>query len=122
MGDWPTCRPDERVGDLRRRTAEQERWPIVVVGPRDVVLGTVVPRRLEAADDRRVTDVLIEGPTSVRADADPVDLLRRMEQAETGTVLVTTGQGELLGTVVRDRLERVVDGLDLAEPHHHDHG
>jgi CBS domain-containing protein len=47
-----------------------------------------------------VADVLVEGPTSVRADSDLDGLVERMRKASTGEALVTTGQGELVGVLL----------------------
>lgn len=87
------CGLDEPLGGIRERLGD--RPFAVAVDGRGVVLGKVRARDLD--DGEVAADVLVEGPTTVRADEDPDGLRQRMERARTGSVLVTTGQGELLG-------------------------
>src|SRR5438132_1438739 len=68
--DVPTCGPDEAVGAVRARLGD---WRFcVVVGDNRVVLGLAVEDGLGADDDRRVEEVMREGPSTFRADV-PVD-------------------------------------------------
>jgi CBS-domain-containing membrane protein len=74
----------------------------VVVDDDRIVLGVVREEDLQAAGARDVADVVVEGPTSVRADSDLAGLVERMEDSGTDHVLVTTGQGGLVGLFVRE--------------------
>lgn len=92
----PTCQLDTPVGDLRELVGDE---PFVLaVDDREVVLGKVLARSIDAArDDEAARDHLIEGPTTVRADEHIHDLQERMERADTRSVIVTTPEGRLLG-------------------------
>ncbi|MDX1620981.1 MAG: hypothetical protein R3320_08320 [Nitriliruptorales bacterium] len=75
---------------------------VLVLDDRDVVLGKVLARSIDAVDgDDPARDHLIEGPTSVRADEDVEALTQRMERADTSSVIVTTPEGRLLGVYFR---------------------
>ncbi len=107
--DVATCHLDEPADEVRGRIRDPDVDFAVVTDDAGHVLGKVLARVLDdATDDTSVEAILVEGPTSTRADVDPGEMLHRMEHARTSTVLVTTGQGELLGVLVRDDLERAV--------------
>lgn len=110
--DVATCGPGERAADLPDAIAESPVPFAVVVDGRGVVLGKVRRGDAEAKPDATAADLLVEGPTSTRADVDVTNLAERMQRADTRTVLVTTGQGELLGVLVREDLLADAAGVD----------
>lgn len=103
--DVATCGLDDRAGDLHDAIGDSDVPFAVVVDNRGIVLGKVPRRDAEAKPDATAADLLVEGPTSTRADVDVADLAERMHRADTRTVLVTTGQGHFLGVLVREDLE-----------------
>jgi CBS domain-containing protein len=101
--DVPTCRPDERVGDAAER-ARAAGWDMcVVVNDRRVVLG-VLRKKALAGDPSRAAEAAMElGPTTFRPNELLAGVAFRLTQAGVQRVLITTGDGELLG--VLDRAE-----------------
>lgn len=109
--DVETCGLGDRAGDVadRLRGSDGVGFAIVVDDARHV-LGKVRLRDLERLDGGTAVDeVMVEGPTSTRGDSDPHEMAHRMDHAGTTTVLVTTGQGELLGLLVRDDIDHARD-------------
>lgn len=94
--DVPTCRLDDRVGDL---TFEDAPGFVLAVNDRRVVLGKVLPRHADRDPDTAVREAMIEGPTSVRGSEDLEGLTARMEDADTSSVIVTTKEGQLIGVL-----------------------
>lgn len=94
--DVPTCSADERVGDL---DLGHPAGFVLVVNEQEVVLGKVLPRHAGEHPDAPAGDVMIEGPTTVRASEDLEDLTNRMEDADTGSMIVTSKEGQLVGVL-----------------------
>ncbi|MBW3662735.1 MAG: CBS domain-containing protein [Actinobacteria bacterium] len=113
--DVAECQLDDRAGDVLDRIGDL--GFALVLGDERVVLGKLLRRHAESDPDAAVKDVLVEGPTTVRASEDPVGLLERMRRAETGSVIVTTKEGRLIGVAVTADLADAVDG----HGHDHDH-
>jgi CBS domain-containing protein len=103
--DVPTCRPDECVGDSQER-ARAAGWDMcVVVNERRIVLGVLREKAL-AGDPSLAAEVAMEsGPTTFRPSELLAEMAMHLTQAGVKRVLVTTGDGELLG--VLDRAEAV---------------
>ena len=97
--DVPTCSPDDQVAHAARRTRDAGWDTCVVVNNEQIVLGRVRGRALDTTDQRRVEEVMEEGPTTTRAD-DPVDaLVARMRPRRVTQMLVTDPDGRLLGVL-----------------------
>ena len=115
--DVPTFPPDATVGEASDAVHEPYDF-VLVTHATGVVLGKVLGRHLYGTpDDVSLGEILVEGPTTVRADEHLPDLLERMEAAQTGSVIVTTPEGRLLGMLVAEDAATY-----LAEHDHHDHG
>ena len=96
----PTCGLQDRVGDVRRRTADWD--TCVVVGPERVVLGLL--RKAELGGDPKATaeQVMRPGPKTFRPNVTLDELLKSMRDHDIQTnSLVTTGEGKLLGVISR---------------------
>jgi CBS domain-containing protein len=99
----PTCRPDELVSDL---AANSRGTVLVVVNERRIVLGRFRAHAPSGDGAARVEEVMEPGPPTVRAHEPLNPLLERMARRHVDQMLVTTPEGELLGTVGRTREER----------------
>ena len=90
-----TCAPTARVKELRAASDARE-W--VVVTEEGVVLGRL---RLDGDTGGNVTaeEVMHPGPTTVRAHEDLAKTWERMAARNVKSILVTTPEGVLLGTV-----------------------
>ncbi len=103
--DVPTCRPGQRMLDVR---AMLERPPgiAVVVNDAEIVLGLLEPKHLDAPADSPVETVMGWGPATVRPSQDLEDLVARLARVGAETVLVTSPDGRLLGRATREHAER----------------
>lgn len=94
----PTCTPDQRVRDVAQRLGRE--WDAcVVINDHHIVQGRLRRDRLHGDDDRTVEDVMDPGPATVRADADLTETIERMEQRGVKSLIVSTPDGTLLGTL-----------------------
>jgi CBS domain-containing protein len=66
------------------------------------VLGRLQGKALDEAADTVVEDVMEEGPTTVRASEDLLELATRLGDHGVASILVTDPDGRLLGIVFRD--------------------
>jgi CBS domain-containing protein len=99
----PTCRTWEPLTDVRARLAGAARRDCVVVDERSVVMGYLAPDRL--AGDGPAGEAMHAAPTTIRPSASPKEILEFMGD-DRQRVLVTTPEGELIGIVTRDTVER----------------
>jgi CBS domain-containing protein len=106
----PTCRPDERVGDVRRRLGSDGWDACIVVNDHDVVEGRIRPSDLADVDGETLVEEVMElGPTSIRPDAGLESIVKRVRNANVASILVTSSSGELLGVLYREDAERHLD-------------
>lgn len=101
--DAPTCRPDDAPGDVIDRSG-MEGWGFCVVTDDDnVVHGLLAKGDIpDRADGHVVQDVMQLGPVTIRPSRSLESAVRRMDQLDTDSVLVTTDFGELLGVLYRE--------------------
>lgn len=108
--DIPTCRVDETIGEVKRRTEESNWDECVVVGCDGLVAGRLRGEVWEAENCVIVEMVMEVGPTTVRPDELLEPLVKRMDKRDTRLVIVTTPQGELVGALLRAEAERLLAG------------
>jgi CBS domain-containing protein len=98
----PTCRLEERVDDVRARV-EAAGWDMcVVVNDRNVVLGRLRKEALSVDASTPVEKVMLPGPKTLRLNESVEETARNMAEANVDRVLVTTGDGELVGVFFRE--------------------
>jgi CBS domain-containing protein len=107
VDDVVTCGLDELVGDVRERVAASRYgFALVVSARRRVVLGRLRRAALEGDGGLTAEAAMEPGPSTIRADKQLDALAERMRRDELTCMPVTTPEGELLGVVRRDDLER----------------
>jgi CBS domain-containing protein len=106
VDDVVTCRLDDRVGDVRKRVAASRYGFAFVVSAGRVVLGRLRRAALEGDGGLTAEAAMEPGPSTIRADKQLEALAERMRKNELTCLPVTTPDGELLGVVRRDDLER----------------
>ncbi len=112
--DVPTCGLKERVGEVRRRTADWD--TCVVVGPEGVVLGLLRKAELEGDPTATAEQVMRSGPKTFRPNVTLEELLKSMRDHDIQTnSLVTTGEGKLLGVISRADAEATLAHDTAAE-------
>jgi CBS domain-containing protein len=103
--DPPTCSPLERLGDVRDRL-RAGKSSCIVVNDQRVVLGRVRGEALKGDPEQSVEAVMEAGPTTVRP-SEPLDaLIGRMQKRKTGSIVVSTADGVLVGVLRREDGER----------------
>ena len=100
--DVPRCRLDETVAAVTARLGD---WALgVVVNDDGVVLGVVRAETVRPHGERRVAEVMREGPSTYRPNVPAAELAERLDRAKVPRVLITTSAGRLIGLVQRDDL------------------
>ncbi|HEX9436508.1 MAG TPA: CBS domain-containing protein [Candidatus Limnocylindria bacterium] len=102
--DVPTCRPDERIADVRDRVRTASWNTCFVVTADGTVLGRLHDRELDGAGDA-AADVMRSGPSTFRPDVTVHQMLDYMREHELTTVPVTTSEGKLIGLALLEDLE-----------------
>lgn len=113
----PTVRLDATVADAA--SAAGDAPFVLVVNDLGIVLGKILDRSLEVATEDPVEQVMIEGPTTVRAGESLAALAERMEKARTASVIVTSNQGELIGVLFTDDAVEAAERAAAEHEHHH---
>jgi Mg/Co/Ni transporter MgtE len=113
----PTCRLEERLGDVRTRVEEAGWESCVVVNDQSVVLGLLRAAELKSGDDEIVEDKMRPGPSTFRPFVSIEEMASFMIEHELESSPVTTSDGRLVGLLRRDDAVRVAH--ELHANHHH---
>jgi hypothetical protein len=97
--DVATCGLREAIGDVRPRVEESPYGFGLVLSATGVLLGRLRRGVLEGDPAATAEDVMEAGPSTVRPDADPVELGETLRSKELRTALVSTPDGRLVGVV-----------------------
>jgi CBS domain-containing protein len=95
--DVPTCRLDERVGEVSARVRATGWELCVVLNEGNIVLGRLGRAALEGDADSRVEAVMDPGPVTYRPHVVAEDAAHVLAERHVQSVLVTTGDGQLIG-------------------------
>jgi predicted transcriptional regulator len=103
--DVPTCRLNDRVGDVYQR-CRAAGWKVcLIVNESNVVLGRLRREAWEADPQTPVEDVMENGPTTFRPDNFLEPLVKRMQEKKVGSVIITNSDGVLMGVLYRKDAE-----------------
>jgi len=110
--DMPTCRPRERLGEVRERVQATGHEMCVVANERGIVLGRLQRKAWEGNPESAVEDVMELGPPTTRPDAFLHEVIERLRKV--GSLLVTRygseeDGGRLVGVLFREDVERVLE-------------
>jgi len=103
--DVPTCRLTDDLEEVRRRVRQTEWKTCMVVTEQRVVLGRLGRRALRSDDAQTVEEAMTEGPSTVRPSISLRSVLRRMEDHNLTSFVVTTADGKLVGVVLCSEAE-----------------
>lgn len=117
--DAPTCRLDERLGDVRDRVRGAGWETCLVVDERRVVLGILRSKHLDGDSDQAVEEAMSPGPSTFRPNVPVATLARLMAEHGLPDVPVTTNDGVLVGLLLREDAERAAPGGTGEEEHEH---
>lgn len=113
--DVPTCRLDEKLGEIRSRVQEAGAKVCVVVNEEQIVLGLLRGDELDNRDEAVVEDVMGAGPSTFRPHVPIEEMADYMTENEVESLPITTSEGRLVGLLSRD------DALASAHEHHSHH-
>ncbi len=101
-----TCQVTDRLGDVvdRLRAAGEETCPVVTDG--SIVLGRVRRSALDGTADDLVEEGMQSGPTTIRPSSTLESILDRLRARNLDSILVTTSDGRLVGTLHREDADR----------------
>jgi Mg/Co/Ni transporter MgtE len=102
--DVPTCAMDDRLGDVRERSAG---WnACVVVNEQSVVLGLLREKELEGNADLPIERAMRPGPSTFRTYVPIEEMAEYMTRHNLVNAPITTSNGKLVGLLVRDDAQR----------------
>jgi CBS domain-containing protein len=104
--DVVTCRLDDRVGEVGERIAGSGYGFALVTTSGGVVLGRLRGSALDCDPHSRAEDVMEAGPSTVRPDTPAASLAKRLVERDLRWAVVTNPDGQLIGVVGREDLER----------------
>jgi rhodanese-related sulfurtransferase len=104
--DVPTCRLDERIGEVRERVNTAGWKTCMVTNDHSIVLGRLFGKELQLADNAIAGEVMRSGPSTYRLNVTVAEIIERVRKGNWETVTVTTPEGKLIGMARREDLER----------------
>lgn len=116
--DAPTCRLDERLGDLRDRAREAGWEAAVVVNEQRVVLGLLRAKELDGDPEARIEEAMRPGPSTYRPHVTILEMAELMVRHDLPTSLITRSDGTLVGLLRRE--DAVEAARRFHERHHHE--
>ncbi len=106
--DVPTCHLDDKVGDVRTRVQSAGWDTCVVVNARRIVFGLLRQEALQAKSEAMVEQVMELSPRTYRLNVELEKAKTYMDKNKVDSILVTTTDGELVGLVKRQDVERAM--------------
>ncbi|HEX2030092.1 MAG TPA: CBS domain-containing protein [Actinomycetota bacterium] len=119
--DVPTCGLEERLGEVAERVRAAGWDTCVVVNDERVVLGLLRAAHLARDPDLPVADAMSAGPSTFRPHVYAMEMARYMTEHDLPSAPVTTGEGVLVGLLVREDAVRVAEEAHRAL-HEREHG
>jgi Mg/Co/Ni transporter MgtE len=119
--DVPTCGLDERLGDVAERVRMAGWDTCVAVNEERVVLGLLRPKHLSKEPDLSVAEAMSPGPSTFRPHVYVMEMARYMTEHDLPSAPVTTGDGVLVGLLLREDAVRVAEEVHRAA-HGREHG
>ncbi len=113
--DVPTCKLDERLGEVRERVRAAGWDACVVVNESRVVLGLLRSRELRSDPDLRIEEAMRPGPSTFRPHVSIEDMAKFMTEHDLVNSPITTSDGRLVGLLRRVDAVRVAAELRRAE-------
>jgi CBS domain-containing protein len=120
--DAPTCRLEDRIGDVRARV-RQAGWNVcVVVNEERIVFGLLREEQLEKGEDEPAERVMRPGPSTFRPNVPIQQMAESMSRHGLENSPITTSDGKLVGILKRGDAERVARELEeRLRLHHQEH-
>jgi CBS domain-containing protein len=110
--DVPTCRVDERLGDVRERVQEAG-WDAAVAVDQDrVVLGLLRAHELDGDSELPIAQAMRPGPSTFRPYVPIKEMADYMTEHSLESVPVTTSDGKLVGLLLRSEAVDMAAGCE----------
>ncbi len=113
--DAPTCRLDERLGEVAARVAAAGWDACVVVNDESVVLGLLRAKELRGDPGQRIEQAMRPGPSTFRPYVSIEEMAARMTTHDLPNVPITTSDGRLVGLLLREDAQRAAHELHAHE-------
>lgn len=107
---------DERLADVLRRAVSAGWDACVVVNAMNVVMGLLRQKELAADGDQTIEEAMRPGPSTFRPHVPIMELAALMVEHDLPNCPITTGDGKLIGLLVRE------DAVRAAHQEHEGHG
>ena len=105
-GDDIACHLGERLGDVARRVRAAGKDVCTVVNDRHILLGRIRGRSLDGEPDALIEDVMRPGPATMRPNTELEEVVKTLRDGNVESMLVTNQEGQLIGTVYLEDVER----------------
>ena len=110
--DMSTCRLSDRVDAIRQELRKNGAKVCAVLNEQGVLLGQIRAEQVESGSDTSVEQIMTSGPITLRPNAKFQRLCEFFKAHRDEAVWVTTNDGELLGLVHREDVERAEPKVD----------
>lgn len=111
-GDIETCGLTERADAVRQRLRAKAASICAVVNEQRVLLGHVRAEQVEPNSNYVVEEIMTAGPTTIRPNTPLETVIKFFEAHKPDTVWVTTSDGEVMGLLSREDVERAKRNAD----------
>jgi CBS domain-containing protein len=109
--DVPTCRLDERIGEVRERVRAAGWDACVVVNDERVVFGLLREKELDHEGDEPVERVMRPGPSTFRPHVPIEEMAAFMMEHDLANSPITSSDGRLIGLLRKEDAARVAHEL-----------
>ena len=106
--DVPICLLADDLTEVRRRVRTSEWDMCIVVNEHSVVLGRLGREAIASDEQQSVEEAMTEGPSTVRPSIGLDALVRRIQEKNLTSWLVTTPDGRLVGLVLLAEAEELL--------------
>jgi CBS-domain-containing membrane protein len=104
--DVPTCSLSDRTDTIRQQLHKNGAKLCAVLNEHRVLLGQVGAEKVESQTDGTAEEIMTSAPTTIRPNAALEKLCEFFKAHKADTLWVTTNDGELLGLLHREDVER----------------
>jgi Mg/Co/Ni transporter MgtE len=113
--DVPTCRMDERLGDVRERVGSAGWDACVVVNDESVVMGLLRSKELDGDPELPIERAMRPGPSTFRPHVPIQEMADFMTRHDLVNAPITTSDGRLVGLLVREDAQKAASGVERSK-------
>jgi Mg/Co/Ni transporter MgtE len=113
--DVPTCRMDERLGDVGERVGSAGWDACVVVNDESVVMGLLRSKELDGDPELPIERAMRPGPSTFRPHVPIQEMADFMTRHDLVNAPITTSDGRLVGLLVREDAQKAASGVERSK-------